>query len=131
MRHRLLSESATLTVEYDVVDDYLRAIWGPKQTGDSIRNGYELLLGKMQRLHCHRLLDDHRNICGLWADLADWVATDWYPRAQGAGLRVHTVIYASDFYGRRSTELALQRVGGGLIAGFDTEEAALRALLEL
>jgi len=131
MHHRLLLQTPTLSVEYDVIDDFIRATWAPDQTVDTIRSGHELLLGKLQRVHCHRLLDDHRHIHGLWADLADWVATDWYPRARAAGLTVHAVIYATDFYGRRSTELALQRVGGGLIAGFDSEEAAIRALLEL
>jgi len=130
MHPRLLSHTPTLTIQYDPVNECLLARWSSEQTLGSLRAGYTLLLEKMQRHACSRLLDDHRQLHLLWADLADWFGTTWAPRARQAGLTAHAVVYARYFFARSSTELALRRVrGSGLTAGFDTEEAALRALL--
>lgn len=61
--------------------------------------------------------------------LANWISQDWYPRAQQAGLEAHAVVFAADYFGRRSTEKALHRIAGGTIAGFEDVDIARRALL--
>ena len=71
------------------------------------------------RQHCPRQLDNHEAIFGYWADLADWVSQDWYPRAQHAGLRNYAVVCSSNFLARHSTEGALLGSTGGIVAGFD------------
>lgn len=131
MRHRILFESPSLVLEYDMLDDYIHAQWTENQTSGSMREGYEHILEALQQHFCHRLLDNHLLIRENWAELVEWFATDWYPRAQQAGLQAHTVVFSMDFFGRRSTELALQMVPGGLIAGFESQEAARNALLTL
>lgn len=131
MHHQLMYSAANLAIEYDLVDDFMRARWAREQTVETIQAGYAQILVELKAVYCHRLLDDQRLINGLWAELADWVALDWYPRAQQAGLSSHAVIYATEFFERRSIELALARVAGGLIAGFETEEEACRALLAI
>lgn len=131
MRHQILFRSPNLELDYDPIDDYLHARWAAAQTLDSTRAGYEQILVQLRASHCHRLLDDRREAQGIWGDLADWIATDWYPRARAAGLVVHAIVFSHDFFGRLSTELVLARVSGGLIAGFDSEEAARRAVLEM
>ncbi|GAA4005289.1 hypothetical protein GCM10022408_16350 [Hymenobacter fastidiosus] len=127
MHHRLLHQSAVLTLDYDSVDDYLHAIWAPEQDLDTTRAGYEQMLAQLQTVHCHRLLDDRRQACLMWDELADWLATDWYPRARRAGLTAHVVVFSADFYGHRATEVVM--AGAGLMRGFSSEEAARRALL--
>ena len=132
MHPRILSQTPALTILYDPVYECLLARWSAVQTLDSLRAGYTLLLEKMQRYACSRLLDDHRELHLLWADLADWFDTNWTPRARQAGLTSHAVVFARYIFARSSTELVLRRVrAGNLSAGFDTEEAALRALVEL
>ena len=46
--------------------------------------------------------DDRRESHLMWDELADWMATDWYPRAHRAGLRHHavgsTVTFSSQFF---------------------------------
>jgi len=65
----------------------------------------------------------------MWEELADWMATNWYPRAHQAGLLRHAVVFAADFFGHRATELVLARVHYGEMAGFDSEAAARQMLL--
>jgi hypothetical protein len=129
MKHHLLHESASLVLEYDVVADYIDAIWARYQAPASIEAGYELILNYLERERCHRLLDNHAAIHGYWADRADWVSSDWYPRAQLAGLENYAVVYSADFLARRSTEEALLGITGGAVAGFDDVATARRALL--
>ena len=130
MHPRILVQTSALTIEYDPAQQCLLARWANVQTLGALQAGYALLLEKMQHYACSCLLDDHRQLRLHWADLADWFDTSWLPRARQAGLTAHAVVYARYFFARSSTELVLRRVhGGGLMAGFDTEEAALRALL--
>ena len=129
MKHRILHESAALVLEYDVVEDYIHAIWARDQTPTSIAAGYECILEMLEREYCHRLLDNHEAIHGYWAELADWFSLDWYPRVQRAGLENHAVVYSTDLLGRRSTEEALSGILGGAVAGFDDVDTARRALL--
>ncbi|MBD2715435.1 hypothetical protein KBK19_10345 [Microvirga sp. STR05] len=131
MRHRVLFQSPALLLEYDMVDDFIHAQWTAQQSEDSMRAGYEQILEALQQNFCHRLLDNHLLIQENWAGLVSWFATDWYPRAQQAGLHAHTVVFSLDFFGRRSTELALEMVPGGLVAGFDSQDDARNALLHL
>jgi hypothetical protein len=129
MTHHILHESASLVLEYDVVVDYIHAIWARHQSSTTIEAGYELILDYLEREHCHRLLDNHEAIYGYWADRADWVSLDWYPRAQLAGLENYAVVYSTDFLARRSTEEVLLGITGGAVAGFDDVATARRALL--
>jgi hypothetical protein len=129
MHHLILYKADYLTLEYDALANYLHAIWGPEQTTATLREGYEQILHYLKSEYCHRLLDNHTAMHGIWADLADWVSLDWYPRAQHAGLDNHAVVFATEYFGRRSTEEIISRIAGGTIAGFDNVDAARRALL--
>lgn len=129
MKHRILHKSDTLVLEYDVVADYIHAIWAREQTSATIVAGYECILEYLEREYCHRLLDNHEAIHGYWANLSDWVGLDWYPRARRAGLENHAVVYSADFLARRSTEAALLGIRGGAVAGFDDVATARRALV--
>jgi hypothetical protein len=129
MQHLILYKSDYLVLEYNALANYMHAMWAAEQTPATIREGYEQILHYLTSEHCHRLLDNHLAIQGIWADLADWVSQDWYPRAQRAGLESQAVVFATDYFGRRSTEAVLRQIAGGAIAGFDDVDTARRALL--
>ncbi|GAB3308179.1 hypothetical protein GCM10027348_39610 [Hymenobacter tenuis] len=131
MHHRIVFSSDHLVLEYDVLANYLHAIWGREQTGSTIQAGYEQILLTLQHEFCHRLLDNHRAIEGIWIEAAEWVSQDWYPRAQRAGLQAHAIVYAAEFFGRRSTEEVVRRIAGGAVVGFEEVDVARRALLSM
>ena len=114
-----------MVVEHKVLASYLYAIWARDQTPAIIAAEYERILLYLQRERCQRLLDNHEAIHGYWADSADWLSQDWYPRARQDGLRNH----ATDILARRSTEEALQGIAGGSVAGFVDLAMAHQAML--
>lgn len=129
MEHRLFHQCDSLVVEYNVLANYLYAVWARDQTPTTIAAGHERILQYLQREHCPRLLDNHQAIHGYWAEPADWLSQDWYPRARQGGLTNHAVVYATDILACRSTEEALQGIAGGSVAGFVDLATARRVML--
>jgi hypothetical protein len=129
LHHHLIHQSAALVLDYNLVDNVLHARWGPEQTLATTQAGYEQIILEIQPLHCHRLLDDRQESHLMWEELADWMATDWYPRACQAGLTAHAVVFATDFFGQLATEKVLTRLGKSSMTGYTSAEAARRALL--
>lgn len=106
MHAQVLYKSSYITIQYDVVDDYLSAIWTGEQTGDSIREGCELILKHLDRQHCHKLLNDNTQVKGMWAEAAGWMANDWLPRLKEAGCQYFAHVYSPDLYSRLSADKA-------------------------
>lgn len=124
MRHIKLLTTEFLTIEYNAVDDFLFADWHGNLTNDAIVQGYENILFYLKREHSRKLLDNHYDVKGLWAELAEWCAYDWYPRAGAAGLEYHAAVYSQDHFSRLSTDKAIRMVKSGIIKGFDTVQEA-------
>ena len=87
MKHRILHESASLLLEYDVPEGYIHAIWTLDQTPTTTMPSCERILEYLGRGHCHRRPGSHKAIYGHWTNLADWVSLSRYPRAQRGGLK--------------------------------------------
>ncbi len=73
---------------------------------------------------CRKLLDNHLEVEGIWAELAGWMAYDWHPRAETMGLEYHACVYSKNTFSRLSTEQAVKMVKTGIIKGFDSVSAA-------
>jgi hypothetical protein len=106
MHAHVLYKDSRITIQYDVLDDYLSAIWMGEQTGESIRKGCELLLTYLEQQHSHKVLNDNTQVQGMWADTADWIASDWLPRMRQAGCQYFAHVYSPDIYSRLSADKA-------------------------
>jgi hypothetical protein len=124
MKHIKLLSTDYLTLEYNAVDDYLVANWHGTLTNEAVKQGYENILFYIKKEHCHKLLDNHYQVQGVWDDLAAWCAYDWNPRSVAAGLNYHAVVYSKDHFGKLSTDKAIRLGKSGIIVGFDTEKEA-------
>ena len=124
MRQRVLYKGASLEILYDIISDMIIANWHGEQTEMSIMRGYEKILGEMENHLCRALLDDHMNISGMWVGAAEWVATDWFQRAQKKGLKYMAVVYSTQTFSRRSTEKAVQLMNSKNVLGFEFRVAA-------
>lgn len=131
MRHIKLYSTDYLEIEYNLVDDILVANWRGPLSKEEIKNGYENISAFLKKQFCHKLLDNHLEVKGIWADVSDWMALDWHPRAEELGLQYHACVYSNDAFSRLSTDQAIRMVEKGVTKGFDaveTAEAWLKAL---
>jgi hypothetical protein len=124
MKHIELMKTEYLTIEYNAVDDYITANWTGPQTDASIKNGYDNISFFLKKEMCHKLLDNHRQVQGLWDDLANWFAYNWHPRAEASGLTYHACVYSADTFSRLSTDKAIHMVKDGIVEGFETVSEA-------
>ncbi|WP_018476586.1 hypothetical protein [Pontibacter roseus] len=124
MKHIKLLTTDSLTIEYNAVDDYLYANWRGDFTKDTVQQGYEQILFFLKKERCHKLLDNHYEVQGLWLELTDWLAYDWHPRAEADGLLYHAAVYSQNHFSRLSTDQAVRMVRKGVVKGFETVENA-------
>lgn len=124
MKHIKLLSSEFLEIEYNLIDDILVGNWSGEPTNEVIRSGYENLSYFLKKQFCHKLLDNHLEIRGMWSEVSSWVALDWHPKAEEMGLHYHACAYSKDAFSRLSTDQMIRMVQRGITKGFDTVEAA-------
>jgi hypothetical protein len=131
LKHRILYNSSFLEIEYDILEDLIKAKWKGSQAEDSIKSGYRQILKEISGHVCNSLLDDHSDISGLWTGAAEWVANEWFPNARKSGLRFMACIYSSNIFSKRSTQRALDLINSSVALGFDFPEAAEKWICEI
>ncbi len=105
----LLFESPLLCIYYDVTYDWIYMDWIGEQTVDSIKLGCNQLLRFLKAERCHKVLNDNTKVTNIWSDAAEWIAFDFFPRAEQAGLLYLAWIYSPDQFSRLSADEVMCR----------------------
>jgi hypothetical protein len=109
LNHHILYESESVCIYHDFVEDWIYVDWIGEQTLDSIKTGCEKLLYFLVKERCHKLLNDNTRVTNIWSDAAEWIATDFAPRAAQAGLNFCAWVYSPDHFSRLSTDEVLEQ----------------------
>lgn len=121
----LLLKQPNLSVEYNHDENWLYANWCGFQAYDVLLDSCEKILAEVESRGCSKLLNDNRFVEGIWSGAAKWVAQDWFPRMQAAGLERFAWVYPPSEYSRLSAEKALQLMeDDSIVRKFDSIEAA-------
>lgn len=114
-----------IAVERDAL--ILHANWKGYQSMNTGTRGCECILELMARHKAYRVLNDNTNVRGLWMEVAEWAAKDWFPRMKQAGMRQFAWIYSPTKFSQLSTDVALALIDTGAhgIAVFHDREQAL------
>ena len=124
MKHIKLLTTAYLEIEYNMIDDFVVGNWTGPLAKEEIVDGYEHISSFLKKQFCHKLLDNHLGVQGMWVEQAEWMARNWHPRAEALGLQYHACVYPSEIYSRLSMDKAIRMVEKGIVKGFDTVAAA-------
>ncbi len=131
MSLQLLRNDSHLAISYDHLQEWLYADWQGEQTLSSVQQGGHDLLHFLTQQRCHKVLNDNRNVTGMWSEAAEWAGKEWFPTMMDAGLQYFAWVYSPNVYSRLSTDLTLQFARGNVVvATFDDLETA-RAWLTL
>ena len=84
--HKPLHESDHIDIWHDVEGGFLYADWKGPQTVESVQQGCELILEQMIAHRLTKVLNDNTNVVGSWEAASHWVAKEFLPRAQRAGV---------------------------------------------
>lgn len=136
MKHELKDQGGNvfLTLEYLKDKDMFYAAWfGSYLSVEQVKQGALLYLDEMDRYPTPKLLNDNRQLEGVWDEANEWLAVEWMPVAIAKGLKKFAHIYSPDLYARLSAEFmqdnSRQFPEGFDLRLFDNQEDAEKWLL--
>lgn len=113
-------------ISFDSSNAWIYADWRGYQSDASIKEGCELILEALIRFNVSKVLNDNRQVVGIWTGVADWMARDWFPRMSNAGMRKFALVYSSSRLSQVSADAAmlLYDPDGHEVVGFFAESVA-------
>ncbi len=121
------------TITYRKDQDLFYANWiGADLSLAQVQEGALLFLSLIKEKEQSKLLNDNRQLIGVWDEANDWLANEWMPQVIQAGLSKFAHIYSKDFYANLSAEFLednAKKIGGFEIKLFDDEQKAVDWLM--
>ncbi|MCU0448242.1 MAG: STAS/SEC14 domain-containing protein [Bernardetiaceae bacterium] len=96
-----------LILEPDHQNKWLYYRWRGFLLMDELKTGFAKVLDLVEKEQFTAVLADHANIVGPWNEVVDWLANEWTPRANQAGLTHLAIRTASDLFSNISLEMFL------------------------
>ncbi len=94
-----------IEVEYLEQKNTLYSNWiGSYLSVEQIKQGGFLMLDEIQQHKCVLLLNDNRQLEGVWDEANEWIATEWLPLMIQAGLMKMAHILSQDLFAQLSAE---------------------------
>lgn len=94
-------------INFDSANSWIYANWRGYQSDASVKEGCELLLDTLTCAHAAKVLNDNRQVLGIWTGVADWLAYDWFPRMRIAGMRKFALVYSPGRMSQISADTAM------------------------
>lgn len=102
-----------IEISFDPKAKILLANWKGYQSVASIRTGCEAMLKFLTEKKLHKVLNDNTNVLGIWRSAAEWMAHDWFPRMNAAGLESFAWVYSASRLSQISTDDTLAMLDAG------------------
>lgn len=77
---------------------------GADLTVEEIKEGAMAILEQLTENQTSFVINDNREVTGVWDEVNDWIANEWMPRAIGAGMRKFAHILSNDLFAQLSAE---------------------------
>jgi len=81
------------TVTHNVAENWLYCKWKGERTAEKLIKGAEQLLECVKTTGCRKLINDSSELAQSVPDLVDWIAVNFAPRLQEAGIQYFAWIY--------------------------------------
>ena len=137
MKKQLKDEQQTVFIETEYLESkkILYSNWmGSYLSVEQIQQGGYLMLNEIQQHNCILLLNDNRNLEGVWDEANEWIATEWVPQMVQAGLMKMAHMLSQNLYAQVSAvffEENTNKIENVFqLKMFDNQEDAEKWLLE-
>lgn len=105
----------TVSVYYDQSAKWLYLSWYGPQSASGRKYAFDQALDFLKTSGCTKILNDNTNNTSTWTDCALWVAEDWLPRAEQAGLKSLAWVYSRNPEVRQTAKDLLSRLSSKAI----------------
>ncbi len=137
MKHELKDQEGNVFFTLEYLEDkgiFYAAWFGSYLSVEQVKQGALLFLDEISSHPTSKLMNDNRQLEGVWDEANEWLATEWMPAVIVKGLKKFAHIYSPDLYARLSAEFmqdnSRQFPEGFDILLFDNQEDAEEWLMK-
>ncbi|MBT1688897.1 hypothetical protein KK078_20175 [Fulvivirgaceae bacterium PWU37] len=128
----LLYDASNVRIEYQEESGILVCVWIGFQTDEQIAVTGQVILDLIHERRITKILNDNREVIGLWAD--EWTRDVWFPKVRESGVKKFAWIFSENIFARMSARRAA--IAGTTtrpltIRDFRTTDAAMKWLLDV
>lgn len=122
MENEVLKELQNIKISYDNDTNILYCKWIGFQTKEEVMNGCEKILEEVKHKECSKVLNDNTDVTGPWQEATEWVARNWFPRMEEAGLKHFAWVFSENIFAELSAKSA--KPDSEVVTTFNSPQAA-------
>lgn len=103
----LLAETTNLFISYDRSNQWLYLDWCGDLTLRSVQQSCLLVAECFLAQNCTRILNDNTNVTSITPDVGIWLATEYLPHIEAAGVEYMAWVHSSNIDTQACTDVAL------------------------
>jgi len=96
-----------LEMEYNKAQQYIYVKWIGFHNFHSIKTGCLKLLNLASEKKAKHILNNNKDIIGTWSEAIDWVAAEYFPLLQNAGITHVAWVYSPSTFSRLSADMTI------------------------
>ena len=98
----LYYHDSAITLSYNSVHSRIDADWTGFQNMESVHRSCQRMLSMMVKNNVYKILNNNIHVLGNWSEAIDWVAQEWFPAMQKAGLRYFAWVNSPSIFSQLS-----------------------------
>jgi PAS domain S-box-containing protein len=119
-------------VKYNNALSSVVAEWDGFQSLHSIKTGCLKLLDAVKAQSAKYIFNDNTDVIGTWNEAIDWVAAEFFPMLQNAGVTHIAWVYSSSTFARLSADMTIANINTDIVVKtFDDAAKARRWLKQI
>ncbi|KAA8484354.1 signal transduction histidine kinase [Arcticibacter tournemirensis] len=110
-----------LNIRYNREKSRVEVEWTGFQDLESVKHGCMVILRFLKANNCSSVLNDNRLVEGNWSEASDWLAFEWFPTMEAAGLKFLAWILSSSTFSELAARKSIEMVNGNFTTEFFTD----------
>jgi hypothetical protein len=120
----LLVENPSLSISYDWSNQWLYLDWCGDLTLQLVQQSCLLIAECFFTQRCTRILNDNTNVTSITSDVGIWLATEFLPNIEAAGVEYMAWVHSSNIDTQACTDVALFDLTTPVVALFNDVASA-------
>ncbi|UOG76462.1 hypothetical protein MTX78_07640 [Hymenobacter tibetensis] len=114
----ILLEKPNVSISFDNANRWLYLDWHGDLTLSSVQECCVAVAQCFLSQNCTRILNDNSNVTSITSDVGAWLATEYFPHMQMAGVEYMAWVYSAGVDIQCCTDVALYNISSPVVALF-------------